>query len=99
MTIRVCIINKHKRLCKKTKKNHDFVRKSKMSHNIDAYLREYIINGFAAGTMGRGSEVIDEFTDMWCDDDKDGHKFFLRLMYTPQSIFFPRFKFSSKINR
>lgn len=50
-----------------------------MSHNIDAYLREYIINGFAAGTMGRGSEVIDEFTDMWCDDDKDGHKFFLRL--------------------
>lgn len=50
-----------------------------MTCNIDAYLREYIINGFASGTMGRGNEVIDEFTDMWCDDDEDGHKFFLRL--------------------
>lgn len=47
--------------------------------SIDAYLREYIINGFADGTMGRGCEVIDEFTDMWCDNDRDGHKYFFRL--------------------
>ena len=56
-----------------------FSEKIRMTRNIDAYLREYIINGFAAGTSGRVSEVIDEFTDMWCDGDTDGHKFFLRL--------------------
>ena len=56
-----------------------FPEKNRMTRNIDAYLREYIINGFAAGTSGRVSEVIDEFTDMWCDIDRDGHKFFLRL--------------------
>jgi hypothetical protein len=50
-----------------------------MIGNIDAYLREYIINGFAAGTSGRCGEVIDEFTDMWCDIDRDGHKYFFKL--------------------
>ena len=50
-----------------------------MTINIDAYLREYIINGFAAGTSGRCGVVIDEFTDMWCDIDRDGHKYFFKL--------------------